>query len=197
MNISGELRGFIEHSFEKMLQGEPELKKKRREYRLDFGKRDKAAKRKAQKDLCDLKKVKDQGLITERSYEAGKTKAEAKAQDSKARLDREAKWKGNPYKGKEKLDLNIFGCMAYHLIKKATNAVDEHIYAWIADFLNGKGYKKSNGKGYKKNDILQIVYKHHETETFEIVYKGQKRHVLMQDYFESLYEHIYENHLPS
>lgn len=183
MDISEELKKFIEDQFVKMLLYSKELDKERSLYTEQKPKI--MMKRKRAKDKEIKKSFNLYIRFGENIYQSARKEIEDYHQST---LAKEGNVKQNPLKGKATVDFNNFLCFCYYLIKKEgqnQKIKDIEVYKWLEQFLEDKKYIMKDGKNPYDNDAIKTRIKNHD------YYKNPQ----FKEYFQMIFDTKYNDFL--
>ncbi len=162
MNVSKQLKVYIDFSFEKMLLQSEQLNQARADYQNSPEENRRHADRERHRRAKNtrLKKLDSlhQYLRSDCYQEAKKEIIDEYVQSNKNLISKEGDVTQNPLKGKATTDFNNFLYRGFYLIKKEIpKKQDKLIYKMLADFLSEKGHTMPNGDPFDYTDISSRI----------------------------------------
>ena len=154
MNISDELKAYMEQEFHKMVKDGNKLQDEREKYKKEWDKKRQRIEDERDKKLKALSRLKDT-IDNEQQYQSLKNRI---IQESKSLKRKEGTVKENPLKGKATPDLNNFLCACYYLIKKENpESKDSEIYRLIEQKLAEHEFKARGKTAYDYDNIREKI----------------------------------------
>jgi hypothetical protein len=155
IELSNELKGYLENEFKSMKKNEIQLKEERKKFRQKIKHNKLKRHREKSRKIKNLEEV--QRYFPNEQVNNAKNKI---INEINQELIKEGTVKQNPLKGKATLDFNNFLATCYYLIRKETETTDADIYKWLESFLKESNYFMSNGMLYDTDSIKGRIRTH-------------------------------------